>query len=733
MNKIIYSRPAKKWTEALPVGNGEMGVMIFGGRMAEKLCFNDGTLWSGAPSHLECKNGPEYLNKARECLFSGDYETAHKIAENELGGFYSEGFLPLADAYIVFSKCSFDYKRELDLRTAVHTVHSVIKRESFVSYPKNIFCYRASSDEKFSAKLSFKCQLKSSVHLGEYFTVSGNAPDFVMPNYVKSEKNPICYKENFGMAFALCVKVKSDGKVQYDNNKILIENARNIEFYFASQTGFSEFNQSAVTDTEKVEKVCSEKLNFNCSYEEILTEHIKDFSALFSKSNISFCNSENIRTDYILKQYRKDKLTPEAYEIFYNFGKYLFISCSREGGRCANLQGIWNKDLRPPWSSNYTVNINTQMNYWGADRLGIDSCVKPYLDLVYAVMQNGKKTAESFYGCRGFACNHNVDIWAKTSPTKGNPQYAYAPLCGIWLANEIYAIYKNGLFQDERERVYEIVREGTKFICDYVVMHNGEYVICPSTSPENHFKKNGKTYCIDISTAFDIGVASRCLKNFSEINTDDDELSKKTNDVMCRLSKIKEGKNGICEFYEDYTQVEPGHRHFSPLYAFYPANQIGYYSNNELLSAVEKTFRSRISNWSQYIGWSAAWGICIAAKLHDSETVSTITKRFLTHAVFKNLFCYHPPKYFQIDGNLGFIAAVHGMLLYEEDGITELLPAVPSEISDGKAENLLVNSSLVSFEWQNGLVTKVSSSKEITIRNKNLSENIVLSDNITVI
>lgn len=733
MNKIWYNSPAKRWREALPIGNGHTGVMIYGGKRTETLCFNDGTLWSGYPKDYNSSDSLKHLEKVRELIFAGRNSEADKLSQEKLCGFYSETFLPLGSAKIKIKGAKGnEYKRFLDLSSAVHTVKfGNTVREAFASNPDNLVCYNIKSDKLFSAVISMKSKLHYSVKTDKCIALTGNAPDYAAPNYLRTEKHPIRYNEHKGMAFALCCKVNTDGTVIYTSKRIKIKNATYATLYFATATGFKSFNQMPDISMEKVLDLCKEKLKLHKTYEQIKAEHIADFNSICNKSAVSFADESSFPTDKLIKQARNGNVSSELIELFYNYGKYMTVSASRKGGQAMNLQGIWNNSVRPPWSSNYTVNINTQMNYWGASRANLSECIEPLLQMVYEAMQNGRKTAQINYGCDGFACNHNVDIWRKTPPVQGTCNYMLEPLCGVWLANEIFAHYQNGALQKYSDKVLEIVKEAAQFASDYLVLYNGKYVICPSPSAENSFINNGEKSTLDYASAFNMGLVKQVFSNYLSLNFGD-ELSEKIKTIQPALFDFQYGKTGVCEYHKDYEMPERGHRHFSPLYAFYPANVIKYYENREQTEQVRKLFYDRINHSKQYIGWSAAWGICLAARLHDREKVETIIQKFLGHSVFKNLFCVHPPFLFQIDGNLGFVAGVHEMLIYEENDKIELLPALPDNLQNGKAENLLVNGINISFEWKNSKVISISADKKICIMKSNLSDNINLNENVMI-
>ena len=329
------------------------------------------------------------------------------------------------------------------------------------------------------------------------------------------------------------------------------------------------------------------------------------------------------------------------------------------------------------------------------------------------------------YGCRGFACNHNVDLWRKTPPVKGTANYMFAPLCGVWLSNEIYSHYKNGFLEDYTDKIKEIVTKSARFACDFLVMHDGKYVICPSAAPENVFSHNGKGCKLNYASAFDMGLVRQAFQNALELS-DDNDLKAEIKEKAPLLYPFKEGKNGICEWHTDYDTPEKGHRHFSPLYAFYPADVIGFYGNKEQTEWIKKLFHYRIDNSGQHIGWSAAWAICLGARLREKETVQKVIRSMLAHSVFKNLFCVHPPFYFQIDGNLGFVAGINEMLITEENGIVELIPALPDNFGkSGEVSNMVVNGAKISFKWQNGLITEIHSNKPVKILNKHLQSELI--------
>ncbi|MGN0542944.1 MAG: glycosyl hydrolase family 95 catalytic domain-containing protein [Acutalibacteraceae bacterium] len=737
MNLIRYNKPAKKWREALPLGNGITGIMIFGSLKKERLCFNDGTLWSGYPKNYDSPASLENLEKVRELIFAGKNSEADALCQEKLTGFYSEAFMPLGDVLLKFKNTdNSGFLRSLDLSTGLHTVKANgCVSEAFSSYPDRVSVYRITAKKPFSVKIKAKSKLKYNTETEENsLFLLGNAPDYAAPNYLIKERYPIRYNEKKGMAFCLQAQVQTDGKIKCGKSSVRVKNATELTLYFATATGFNGFDKMPETSRKAVKQKCIAELNAaNKDFETLKSRHIKDYSALFNAQSISFNSDKDITADELLKSVKDGGDEKALCELLYNYGKYMIITGSRKGGQPLNLQGIWNNSVRPPWSSNYTVNINTEMNYWGASRSGLSECIEPLIQMVYETMQNGRKTAEINYGCRGFACNHNVDLWRKTPPVKGGANFMFAPLCGVWLSNEIYTHYKNGFLGEYENIIKEIVTESARFACDFLVLHDGQYVICPSPSPENMFKNGGKNCSLDYASAFDMGLVRQAFQNALELS-DDEKLKAEIKEKTPFLYPFKEGENGICEWHKDFETPEKGHRHFSPLYAFYPGNIIGFYANTEQTEWIKNLFHYRIDNSSQYIGWSAAWSICLSARLRDAETARTVIRSMLCHSVFTNLFCVHPPFYFQIDGNMGFVAGINEMLLSEENGIIELLPALPESYGkSGEVKNMAVNGAKISFKWKNGLVTEIHSDKPVTVLNKHLDKSITFDENCKIL
>lgn len=711
MQKLFYKKPARFWKQALPLGNGFLGFMVYGGTKTETIAVNDATLWSGYPKDQDNPESLENLDKVRELIFAGNNAEADKLAEKKLIGHYSESYLPLGKIKIKFSKaCATGYVRQLDLSTAIHTVESnLMTRDAFVSYPDKVGVYHIESKAPIDFNIQLTCKLKSQTVVDDTINLVGQAPDYVAPNYLRTEKKPIRYDEGKGMAFAMRIIAKTDGQSYTKNNRLYIKKAKQATIYVVTNTGFIGFDKMPITDIGYCLENCKKQFQgITLDYGKLKSAHIADYQTLYNRQEIKISKNSDLPTDVLVKNAKKGFVDTALAELFYNFGKYMTIAGSRIGGQALNLQGIWNDSTRPPWSGNYTTNINTQMNYWGTSAINLAECLEPYINMVYETMQRGKKTAQINYGCQGFACNHNVDIWKKTAPVQGDSNFMYAPLCGVWLANELYEHLSYGQLEEYRAKIEEIVKEATRFSSDYLVEHDGYLVTCPSASPENVFYNNGVRSRLDYASSFELGLISQTFKNYLQI----DSASGFANEIkekQARLYPFSVGETGICEWHTYYDTPEKGHRHFSPLYALHPARVLSYHKDKdkELIEGVRKLYHIRLDNVKQYFGWSGAWAINLAARLHESETVKRVIDAMMSHSVFYNLFDVHPPFLFQIDGNFGFISGLNEALVGVDDGIIELLPALPKEWKDGSVKGMrTVGGYEIDFIWRDGEVVE---------------------------
>lgn len=727
MDKLILKKPARSWVDGTPIGNGIIGAMVYGGKRKETISLNDAKFWSGYPKDYDSEESLKNLEAVRRLVFDGKYKEAEAETERTLCGDYSESYLPLGDIILRFAGIgSRGYKRELDLSNAILTINSgAVTRECFCSYPDKVLSYRITSEKAFGLSISASSKIISESYIkdGRLF-VTGNAPDKDLPPYVFS-KNPVEYSEGKGMAFAFAVDVKTDGQKSVSGNIIKIAGAKNITLFVSTATGFISYDKFPSTDKENACRQCGEVLDNISDYELIKDRHIKDYSALYSKQTLSLGEDEEIPASELVKLAKRGKVKKSLCELLYNFGKYLMISASRSGGEATTLQGIWNNVVRPPWSSNYTVNINTEMNYWATEQVGLSECAEPFIDFVYELSLRGQKTARVNYGARGSCAGHNSDIWRHTAPVKGTPSYMFAPLCGVWLANEAYAHYRYGGLEHKRDKIKFSVEEASRFALDFLVEHNGELVTCPSTSPEHRFFADGSLCSAGYASAFDMGVIREAFRNALEISSDV-ALKEEIARALPALRPFTFGKNGINEWQEDFVTEDKGHRHFSPLYALYPGRVANYYKDKELVSGIEKLYECRLDNAKLYHGWSGAWAICLAGRLRNSDRAERVIRNMTAHSIFPNLLDMHPPRIFQIDGNYGYVAGVNEILATVDDGVLELLPALPDMWDKGSVKGLrMPGGAVVDFKWENGKVAEVRvCGGNLKLRPTNLKEEV---------
>lgn len=702
--RLFYRKPANKWKDTIPIGNGSLGAMIWGGAIKEHLKLNEESLWSGYYHDKNNHNAAKYLDKARQMILSGDYEQAEKFIQKNMLGEFNESYLPLGDLYLNFdhNENVSNYERILDIDNSIATVNyhadgNNYHREYFASYPgKEIFISIKCDNPTINLSVSFNSQLQYEIEYSENaFKIKGKCPEHVDPSYINNTINPIIQGEK-GMDYEAQLRVVfCDGTISKSKKTLNIGNAATAIFAISAV-------KAPIYDVSR-------------SYEEIKDEHIKDYKAIYDKVKLYLGEQSDLPTDTRLEKLRKGEKDNGLYALYFQYGRYLLISSSREGGLPSNLQGIWSWEFRAPWSSNWTTNINTQMNYWHAQSCNLQECVQPYFDFVGKICEEGKKTAKIHYNCRGFVHHHNADYWCSTNPVgqvhgedkglDGSVVYAMWPMGGAWLTSELFKHYEYNLDKIFlKETAYPILREAALFLLDWMIENNNSYITCPSTSPENRFKtKDGGTSCVAMSSAMDLALIREVFINFQktcrilEIN---DTILIEISEKMERLVHFKIGSKGqLLEWNEEFEEYEPGHRHISHLYGLFPSE---IFSDDEkLIEACRVSIMRRVENGGGYTGWSCAWIINVFAILGDAKNAFKFLKTLLTCSTYDNLWDAHPP--FQIDGNFGGAAGIANMLVQDRNGKLKILPALPAEFDNGYVTGLRVkNGKTVDITWSNG-------------------------------
>lgn len=750
MSKMRYFSPAAKWSEALPLGNGKLAATVYGGIAEDRISLNDATLWSGYPRDYTNARNKDALSQARKLVFEEKYAKADAFVKKNMHGDYCESYLPLGDLIVTCAGAATakNYSRTLSLDDAILRVENGgEERDAFVSRPSDALFYRIKFSKPSDVTVKARSKLKARAETFDknLLFLTGFAPDRVVPNYRVAELYPVRYNEKKGMAFSMLCRVDTDGETVSSDSFLTVRNATVITLTVMTETGFLGFDQLPSRNTSALKSLLTDRMRrCRSDFETEQAAHTADFRSVYGRHTLRLLESggrsappetADAETDAasdvktLLKRAESGKTDAALVNLLYDYGKYLLVSGSR-GSQPLNLQGQWNPSVRPPWSSNLTTNINYQMNYWCASACNLTECLNPFYKTLSEIAESGAKTARINYGFGGFSCNHNVDVWRMTTPVKGNPAYMHAPLCGVWIVNEALAhCVTSGEAPDEA--TLTALKDAVVFVLESLTERNGKLVTCPSASPEAEFLSGAKRCALGYASAFEIGLILECFR-YAKIYLKDIRLLSDIRIASENLYGFTVGKTGLNEWHDDKPLAERGHRHFSPLYALYPAKIISYYGEEKLLEAAKKLFYDRMAHARNSIGWSAAWAMCLAARLHDGEKASALIDNFTSKSLFPNLFSFHPPTYFQIDGNFGFVAAVNEMLFYEEDGIVDLLPACPKAWKYGRVDGHKILGTELGMEWKDGVVVSVWANRPMRINARNLSPN-VLARNVTVV
>lgn len=759
---LWYNKPAANWNEALPLGNGRLGAMVYGDALNETIKLNDNTLYSGEPATVWKVHDitPTY-DKVVGLLLEGKYAEANELVQYHWLGRLHENYQPLADWHLTNHTQGeiSDYRRELDIANSVFRMSYKqnglnYTREMFVSHPDQVIVMKMTCDKQaeFDFSLHFTSHHRATTVFGieeNVYKVSGQAPghgqrrgDAQIRGWKAEGRHPELYfadgsrkyEENvlygdqingLGTFYEARLQVLAPGSKIVSEDKVMrVTGGNEIVFILSAATSFNGFDKSPSRQGKDAVKLAEEALSKAAqkSYENLKKDHVQDYKQLFNRVSFEMPYKKELaslptdeRIDRFYDDYDNGMIT-----LLYQYGRYLMISASRPGGQPMNLQGIWNDKVMPSWNCGYTLNINAEMNYWPAEPGNLPECHEPFFQMIKEMAVSGNKTAREMYGRNGWVAHHNTSIWRETHPNDGTPTSSYWPMASAWLSSHLWEHY---LYSGDKEflqnEAYPVIKGAAEFFTDWLVDNGEGYLVTPvSNSPEHNFIYGEyQKAAISMGSTMDMALIRELFTRTieaSEILGVDEDFRNKLSLQLEKLLPYRIGARGqLQEWQQDFRDGEPRHRHVSHLYGLHPGNQINLDETPELFQASMRTLELR---GDEATGWSMGWKINLWARLLDGDHANIIIRNLFNPigfgksklsggGLYANMLDAHPP--FQIDGNFGYTAGIMEMIVQSHAGFVHLLPAIPREWSSGKISGIKTRGGYeLDIEWENGKISR---------------------------